>query len=34
MTTTVILLILAVILFILWYLKRSARLKKHTRKDL
>lgn len=34
MTTTVILIILAVILFILWYLKRSARLKKQAKKDL
>jgi hypothetical protein len=34
MTTTVILIIAAVILGILYFLKRSARLKKEVRKDL
>ncbi len=34
MTTTVILIIAAVILGILYFLKRSARLKKQTKKDL
>ena len=34
MSTTVILIIVAVILGVLYFLKRSARLRKQTRKDL
>ena len=33
-TLTVILIILAVLVFILWYLRRSARLKKQAKRDL